>query len=81
MDGKKIMANIVNTRLAILGAMAVAGQRMPESGRDVVLGLSHKPSAPRKPNRAQRRALAAKLSHSGKAAGSKLARKALQGRL
>lgn len=79
MEGKKIMG--VNTRLALLAALAFSGQRMPESGRDVVLGLSHKPSAPRKPNRKQRRALAAKLSHTGKAAGCKLARKAAQGRL
>lgn len=79
MEGKKIMG--VNTRLALLAAMAVQGQRMPESARDVTLGLAHKPSAPRKPNRKQRRALAAKLSHQGAPVGSKLARKAAQGRL
>lgn len=80
MESKKTMG-VVNTRLALLAALAFQGQRMPESGRDVVMGLSHKPSAPRKPNRKQRRALAAKLSHGGKSAGSKLARKAAQGRL
>lgn len=71
----------INTILAILGAMAVAGQRMPESARDVVLGLAHKPEAPRRPNRKQRRALAAKLSHQGAPAGSKLSRKVAQSRL
>lgn len=71
----------INTALAILSAMAVAGQRMPESARDVVLGLAHRPAAPKKPNRKQRRALAAKLSHQGAPAGSKLSRKAAQSRL
>lgn len=79
----------VNTILAVLGAMAVAGQRMPESAKPVVQGLQQKGTLGEwvrrnnagKPNRKQRRALAAKLSHMGKPAGSKLARKAAQGRL
>lgn len=83
------MESKVNNQLALLGAMAVAGQRMPESAKDFVMGLQAKPTLEEwvrrnkanKPNRKQRRAIAAKLSHMGKPAGSKLSRKAAQGRL
>lgn len=83
------MESKVHKTMAILGAMAQLGQRMPESAKDLVMGLQAKPTLDEwvrrnkanKPNRKQRRAIAAKLSHMGKPAGSKLSRKAAQGRL
>lgn len=71
----------VNTALALAAAMAVAGSRMPESAKTMAMGLAHKPRPTPKPNRHQRRVMAAKLSHATNTAGSKLVRKASQGKL
>lgn len=71
----------VSTTLAIAAAMAIAGGKMPESAKTMAMGLAHKPRPTPKPNRHQRRAMAAKLSHTPNTTGSKLVRKASQGKL
>lgn len=72
----------VNTTLALLAATAVATQAMPESAKIPTMGLAYKPKpTPSAMNRHQRRAMAAKLSHATNTTGSKLARKASQGKL
>lgn len=77
--------NKVHRPLALLGALAAALATFPASAEDIVRMPAPRAPAPRLQrsalSRKQRRALAAKLRGSGKATGSKLSRKAAEGKL